>query len=76
MPAWERLHGQMDALVPLQIVVAVEGLRALIAFEWPVVLLLLLSRMMAVHLSPHLVLWVLHVHATNECHLVSWVVHV
>jgi hypothetical protein len=65
MAAREWLHSQVDSLVALQIVVAVEGLWALIAFEGSVVLLLLLARMVSVHRSAHLVLWVLHVHATN-----------
>lgn len=47
-----------------EIVIAVEGLRALIALEWAVILLLLLSRMMSVHWPAHLMLWVLHIHAT------------
>jgi hypothetical protein len=65
MAAREWLHSQVDSLVALQIVVAVEGLWALIAFEGSVVLLLLLARMMSVHWSADLMLWVLHVHATN-----------
>lgn len=60
----------------LQIVIAVERLRALIAFEGAVVLLLLLSWVVSVHWPSHLMLWVLHIHATYKCHLVSWVVHV
>jgi hypothetical protein len=47
----------------LQIVVAVEGLRALIAFEGAIVLLLLLTRMMSIYWTSHLMLWILHVHA-------------
>ena len=64
MSAWEGLHCQMDSLVAFEIVIAVEGLRALIALEWAVILLLLLSRMMSVHWPAHLMLWVLHTHAT------------
>ena len=37
MRARERLHGKMDSLVPLQIVISVEALWALVALEWPVV---------------------------------------
>jgi len=40
----------MNALVPLEIVVTVETLRALIALEWPVVLWRLLRRVLGVHL--------------------------
>lgn len=35
--AWERLHGQVNPLVALQIVIAIETLWALIALEWTVV---------------------------------------
>jgi len=35
--AWERLDGQMDSLVSLEIVVAVEALGALVASEWSIV---------------------------------------
>lgn len=73
--AGERLHGQVNSLVAFQIMIAVEGLGALIAFEGSVVLLLL-AGMMAVHWPAHLMRWVLHVHASNKCHLVSWVVHI
>ena len=66
----------MDPLVALEIVVAVEGLWALVALEGAVVLLLLLPRVMSVHWPAHLVLWILHVHAAYQRHLVSWVVHV
>lgn len=34
--AGERFHGQMNPLMTLEIVVAVEALRTLVAFEWPV----------------------------------------
>jgi hypothetical protein len=34
--AWKRLDCQMNPLVSLQVVVAVEALRALIALEWSV----------------------------------------
>lgn len=37
MTTWEWFHRQMDSLVSLQIVITVETLWALIAFEWPVV---------------------------------------
>ena len=75
MTAGEWLHRQVNSLVAFQIVVAVEGLRALIAFERSVVLLLL-AGMMAVHWPAHLMRWVLHVDASNKCHLVPWIVHV
>ena len=35
---WERLDGEMNALMPLQVVISVETLRALIASEGSVVL--------------------------------------
>jgi len=58
----------MDSLMALQIVVAIEGLGALVAFEGSVVLLLLLLLwVVSIHLSAHLVLWILHLHvASNE----------
>ena len=34
--AREGLHSQMNALVAFEIVIAVETLRTLVAFEWPV----------------------------------------
>jgi len=71
----EGLDSQMDPLVSLQIVVAVERLRTLIAFKGAVVLLLLLVGV-SVHGSSHVLRWVLHVHAAYERHLVSRVVHV
>lgn len=40
MSAGERLHGQVYPLVPLQVVVAIEALRALVAFEGSLVLAL------------------------------------
>jgi len=39
MPAGERLYCQVDPFMPLEIVVAIERLRALVTFKWPVVLL-------------------------------------
>lgn len=45
--AWERLYGEMDPLVAFQVVVSVEALRALVAFEWTVVLRCL--RLVVVH---------------------------
>jgi hypothetical protein len=39
MPAGERLHCQVDPFMPLEIVVAVEGLWTFVTLEWPVVLL-------------------------------------
>jgi len=38
MPAREWLHGQVYPLVPLQVMIAIEALRALIASERPVIL--------------------------------------
>jgi len=68
--AGERFHCQMDSLMALQIVVAIEGLGALVAFEGSVVLLLLLLLLLwvvSIHLSAHMVLWILHLHvASNE----------
>lgn len=32
--AWERLDGEMDSLMPFQVVVPVEALRTLVALEW------------------------------------------
>jgi hypothetical protein len=53
--ARERLHCQMDPFVPLQVVVPVERLRALVALERAVILLLLLTRVVPVNvLSTHL----------------------
>jgi len=66
MAARERLHCQMDPLVSLPIVVAVERLWALITFEGSVILLLLLTWMW----------WILHIYATNKCHLVSWAMYI
>lgn len=34
--AREWLHSQMNPLMTLEIVIAVEALRALVAFEWPI----------------------------------------
>lgn len=47
--ARERLHSQMDPLMALQIMISIERLRALIASEGSLALLLLLSRMVSVH---------------------------
>jgi hypothetical protein len=76
MAARERLHRQMDPLMSLQIVVAVERLWALITFEGSVILLLLLTWMMRVHRGSHLMWWILHIYATNKCHLVSWAMYI
>jgi hypothetical protein len=66
----------MDPLMPLQIVVSVKGLLALIAFERSVILLLLASGMVSVHLPTHLVLRILHTHTSHKCHLVARIVNV
>jgi hypothetical protein len=52
MSARERLDRQMNALMALQVVVTIEALRALVAFEWSIVLRRLLRclRRLAVHL--------------------------
>ena len=74
MTAREGLHRQVDPLVALEVMIAVERLRTLVALEWAVVLLLLLlllPRMMAVDLRTHLMRLVLHVQATDECHLIT-----
>src|ERR1700761_5520425 len=76
MAARERLHCQMDPLMSLQIVVAVERLWALITLEGSVVLLLLLTRMMRVHRGSHLMRWILHIHVSNKCHWVPWLVYI
>jgi hypothetical protein len=39
MFAVERLYCQVEPFMSLEIVVAVEGFRALVTFEWPVVFL-------------------------------------
>jgi len=36
MTTWERLYSQMDALVSLQIVIAIEALHTLVALEWTI----------------------------------------
>lgn len=75
--ARERLDSQVDALVALQIVVAVETLSALVALEGAVVLLLLvLLLLVPVHVLPAHLVRVLHAHAANERHLIARVMHV
>jgi len=69
---WEWLHGQMDPLMSLQIVITIEGLWTLVTFERAVILLLLLSRVVAIHWSTHLMRRILHVHAPHKCHLIPW----
>lgn len=54
MSTRERLDCQVDPLVPLQIVVAVETLGALIALEWSVVGSGLLMRVVSLHKVRHL----------------------
>jgi hypothetical protein len=77
MAAREWLDRQVDALVALQIVVPVEALRALVALEGPVVLLLLLLlAVVSVHVLAAHGVAVLHVHAPDERHLAAWLVHV
>jgi len=60
----------------LQIVVTIEGLRTLVTFEGSVILLLLLSWVVAVHWTAHLMRRILHVHAAHERHLVPWTMHI
>lgn len=75
--ARERFDRQVDPLVPLQVVVSVEALRALVALEGPVVLLLLLLlALVAVHVLPAHLVRVLHAHAPDERHLVARAVHI
>lgn len=74
MPARKRLHRQVNPLMPLQIMIAIEALRALVALERPVVL----RRLLPVHVPAQLVRWVLqlHVAAADERHLRAGVVDV
>ncbi len=75
MAAWKRLYRQVDPLMSLQIVITIEGLWALVALEWAVVLGLLALGVVPIHLG--VMLWVtLHVHSSDQRHLVSGVVHV
>lgn len=74
MAAGEGLDGEMDAFVALEIVVAVEGLGALVAFEGTVVGECLALWVVPVHLRVLRV--ALHVHSAHERHLVSRVVDV
>lgn len=76
MPTGEGLHGQVDTLVALEIMITVERLWALIALEGPVVLWLLLAWVVCVHLAVHLVRWILHVHAAHQRHLVPGTVNI
>lgn len=57
--AWEGLHGQMDALMPLQVVIPVESHRALVAFEGSLGLGIL---RVAVHRRHHVVTITRHAH--------------
>lgn len=72
MAAWKWLHRQMNSLVPLQVVISIKALWALVATEWPVVWWIGLLRVMSVHLrvlssvaaveSGHHAMW----HATSN----------
>jgi hypothetical protein len=66
VPTRERLHCQMDSLMTLQIVIAIKGLGTLVAFEGSIILLLLLPWMVSIHLSAHLMLWILHLHIPSN----------
>ena len=57
MRAGKRLHSKVNSLVPLQIVIPVEALRTLIAFEGPVIRYRLMM----------LLLWVAVVHVLSIC---------
>lgn len=77
MAAREWLHGQMDPLVSLKIVVAIEGLWALVTLEWSVILLLLLPWMRYIHIVAHVLLRIAwHVHSAHHLHLVAGTVHI
>jgi len=76
MTTGEGFDSQVDSFMPLEIVIAIERLWALIALEGAIILLLLLARMVSIHLSAHLVCRVLHVHASNKSHLIPWAVHI
>ena len=77
MSAREWLHCQVNPLMSLQIVIAIEGLRALVALERSVVLLRLLAWVVSIHgWSAHWVTWVLHVHASYERHLSARTVYI
>lgn len=80
----ERLDGKMDPLMPLQVVVSIEALWALVAAEWPIILLDLGLRV-TVHLLLHLCRRVTAVkaagdhavrHAANHLQLAARVVDV
>jgi len=76
MSTGEWLHCQMDPLMSLQIVITIERLWTLVTFERSVILLLLLSRMVAVHWRTHLMLRILHAHSPHKRHLISWAMHI
>jgi hypothetical protein len=74
--AREWFHRQMDPLMSLQIVVSIEGLWTLVTFERSVILLLLLSRVVGVHWTSHLMRRILHVDSTHQSHLIAWAMHI
>jgi len=81
MTAREGFDREVNALVSLQIMVAVETLRALIALERPVVLRIRLSLRMPVKLHVRRVATIETWHhptrhTANECHLTVWVADV
>jgi hypothetical protein len=74
--AREWFHRQMDPLMSLQIVVSIEGLWTLVTFERSVILLLLLSRVVGVHWTSHLMRRILHIDPTHQSHLIAWAMHI
>lgn len=76
MAAREWLHRQMNTLVALQIVIAIERLRTLITFEWTIVVRHLLRMMPAIQWSGHL-LGICHAaHSAEESHLTARLVNI
>ena len=81
MNAREGLDRQVNALVSLQIMIAVEALRALIALERPVILRTGLNLRVSVKLQVRSVATIetwhhSTRHTPNECHLTVWVADV
>lgn len=78
MKARERLHCQMNALMSLQIVVAVEGLRACIALEWPVLLRWRLAVTIHAMVRPNVLAIAMghRWHATHKSHLPARITHI
>jgi hypothetical protein len=85
MIAREWFHSQMNPLMSLQIMISIETLRALVAFEGPIVgcwLMMLQQLIVIVHVLgissiSAVELW--HqsmLHRANHRHLASWTMHV